>query len=157
MAAPKIEDYPYPAPLKTRTTHLTNPPTPLTATLHSFTDKLLLTLQTPFPGTLTHWLHVPLASATPLDPTASSTAYTNPDEGNELLPMAHLTATTVLGGTKEEEEVLGQTLAVMVASAVLTRRPGEERLLVLGLGLPRGFGGEGEEFEKVVGVCLDCL
>lgn len=77
-----------------------------------------------------------------------------------------MTATTVLGGTKREEEVLGQTLATTLASAVLHRSPTEERMLVLGLGLQdvvKGVDGEGETeedeewFQEVVGLCLEVL
>jgi proteasome assembly chaperone 3 len=65
----------------------------------------------------------------------------------------------VLGGTKREEEVLGQTLAAMLGSAILVKRPLEERMLVLGVGL-LGLAGEGdgnEWFEEVVGLCLKVL
>lgn len=156
MAVPKIEETPYPVSTRTSTTLIAS--TPITAALHPFTDKLLLLLHPTSTGKLTHWLHVPLASPTPQDPTTAGSSITNPDEGNELLPLSHLTATTVLGGTKSEEEVLGQTLAVMVGSAILTKRPAEERLLVIGLGLPQGFaGGQREGFEGLVGVCLDCI
>jgi proteasome assembly chaperone 3 len=68
----------------------------------------------------------------------------------------------VLGGTKREEEVVGQTLAVTLASAILHKRPQEERLLVLGLGL-QGLHDDKDEdekrdwFEEVVGLCLEVL
>ncbi len=65
----------------------------------------------------------------------------------------------MLGGTKREEEALGQTLAAMLGSAILVKRPQEERMLVLGFGL-QGLGedGEGNEwFEEVVGLCLKVL
>jgi proteasome assembly chaperone 3 len=62
----------------------------------------------------------------------------------------------VLGGTKREEEVLGQTLATMLGSAVLMKRPAEERMLVLGVGL-QGLRGGSEVFEEMVGLCLRVL
>lgn len=71
-----------------------------------------------------------------------------------LLPRTDLTATTLLGGTKREEEVMGQTLATVLASAVLAKRPREERVLVLGLGM-EGLGEAG--FGELVGLVLDCL
>ena len=76
-----------------------------------------------------------------------------------LLPRSDLTATTVLGGTKREDEVLGQTLATTVASALLMKRPSEERMLVLGLGL-QGLSANGmasDAFEEVVGLVLGVL
>ena len=71
--------------------------------------------------------------------------------------MTHLTATTVLGGTKRDEEVVGQTLATTVGSAILIKRPQEERMLVLGLGL-NGMAEMGRtEFDAVVGLVFECL
>jgi proteasome assembly chaperone 3 len=52
-----------------------------------------------------------------------------------LLPLAHLTPTTLLGGTVPERETLGQLYAAQIASAVAKRNPEERRMLVLGLGL----------------------
>lgn len=71
-----------------------------------------------------------------------------------LLPRTDLTATTLLGGTKREEEVVGQTLATVIASAILAKQPREERALVLGLGV-EGLSGPG--FGEVVGLVLDCI
>lgn len=62
----------------------------------------------------------------------------------------------MLGGTKHEYEMLGQTIATTVASAVVMKRPGEQRMVVFGLGLEKGSMGR-EEFEGIVGLCLDCL
>lgn len=71
--------------------------------------------------------------------------------------MPHLTATTVLGGTKRDEEVVGQTLATTIASAVLMKRPAEERMLVIGIGI-KGLGGFGrEQFNEIVGLVLEVL
>lgn len=78
---------------------------------------------------------------------------------HSLLPMSHLTATTVLGGTKPEDEVVGQTLATTIASAVLMKSPGEERLLVFGLGIENAaerLTGR-SEFDEVVGLVLEVL
>ena len=71
--------------------------------------------------------------------------------------MTHLTATTVLGGTKRDDEVVGQTLATTVGSAILMKRPQEERMLVLGMGLS-GMAEMGRaEFDAVVGLVFECL
>ncbi|KAH9842298.1 Proteasome assembly chaperone 3 [Teratosphaeria destructans] len=145
---------PFPAPSKSSTGLVNTHPT--TCTLLSFTDKLLLTI-TQSSRNLSHWVHVPLATS----PTDSSHITSGNDE-NALLPRSDLTATTVLGGTKEGEDLVGQTLATIVGSAILTKRPGEERLLVLALGLEME-GGEGRVsmgrsgFEELVGLVLECL
>lgn len=76
---------------------------------------------------------------------------------SDLLPRSDLTATTVLGGTKRDDEVVGQTLATTIASAVLMKRPREERLLVLGLGLQSAESIRRKGYEDIVGLVLDCL
>lgn len=93
-----------------------------------------------------------------MDPTFVSTTLSG-DTDTSLLPRSDLTATTVLGGTKREEEVIGQTLATTIASAILMKRPSEERMLVLGMGL-QGLSEDGmgkEAFEEVVGLILAVL
>ena len=99
--------------------------------------------------------HVPLAttSTDPMNPGM----FHNHDTHNELLPMTHLTATTVLGGTRGDDEVGGQTLATTVGSALLMKRPQEERMLVLGLGINRTGEMGKSEFDAVVGLILECL
>lgn len=51
--------------------------------------------------------------------------------------MAHLTATTVLGGTIPERETTGQLIATQVASIVASKTRQTGRLLVFGLGLEK--------------------
>jgi proteasome assembly chaperone 3 len=70
--------------------------------------------------------------------------------------MHHLTATTILGGTLPELGVLGQTIATQIASAVLTRDPGEKRMVVVGMGLDKSMSGR-EEFSELVGLVLGIL
>lgn len=157
---------PYPLQTRTATALINNIRT--TATLHPFTDKILLTLTQN--GLLNHWLHVPLLGASPLSDPSTYMTPSNPDADlasdnpdASLLPFPHLTATTVLGGTRDEDAVLGQTLAVTVASAVVVKRGDEGRMVVLGLGLEKveggvgDAGGERERFEGLVGLCLEVL
>lgn len=70
--------------------------------------------------------------------------------------MHHLTATTVLGGGMQEVDVLGQTLATQIASAVKTSNSREMRTVVLGSGLDKSMSGR-EEFSEVVGLVLEVL
>lgn len=93
-----------------------------------------------------------------MDPGIISTT-TSADADTSLLPRADLTATTVLGGTKREDEVVGQTLATTIASAILMKRPREERMLVLGFGL-QGLSEDEmgmDGFEEIVGLVLGVL
>ncbi|KAF2478867.1 hypothetical protein BDY17DRAFT_328378 [Neohortaea acidophila] len=154
MATATIQPTPFPAASKSASGVVNNTLTTVTST--SFSDKILLTVTSPASSNkLAHWVHVPLApSANTMDPSFLSTSASgNPD--TSLLPRTNLTATTVLGGTKREEEVIGQTLATTIATAILMKRPTEERMLVLASGLQGVLEKEG--FEQVVGLMLRVL
>ena len=150
-AAYQVQPAAFPAQTKTSSAPINGTLTSVTST--SFADKLLLTItfssSSGRPGTLAHWVHVPLAtsSSTLQDPSVAARS-----GGGDLLPRTDLTATTVLGGTKREDEAVGQTLATMLASQILVKRPGEERMLVLGLG-PVGTMGA-SALGDLVGLCL---
>ena len=142
---------PFPAPTKSTSAVINN--TLTTATRIAFSDKLFISISGPG-GKVPTWVHVPLASTNSTDP--SNPAFTSASD-TSLLPRTDLTATTVLGGTKRDEEIVAQTLATTIASAVLMKRPGEERLLVLGVGV-EGLGEMGRDgFEEVVGLVLGVL
>lgn len=51
--------------------------------------------------------------------------------------MAHLTATTILGGTMPERDTLCQLYATQIASTIATKNPEEKRLVVVGFGLEK--------------------
>lgn len=111
-------------------------------------------------------MHVPLESG---DPGLSSRTRRrqNPIEdededlepGADLLPLPHLTATTILGvGAPERDVTLGQLLGTQVGTALTVRNPNESRLLVLGIGLKKSSGDmPREEFIALVGLCVGCL
>jgi proteasome assembly chaperone 3 len=157
MATPEVQQTPFPSPSKTSSGLIASIPTTVTST--SFSDKILLTITQETgasAGKLAHWVHVPLATNS-TDPMNPGMFHNGHDADNELLPMTHLTATTVLGGTKREDEVVGQTLATTIGSAILMKRPSEERMLVLGMGVG-GMAAMGrEEFDAVVGLVFECL
>lgn len=100
----------------------------------------------------------------PLDISATDASITlnvYPDEDDDrpqldLLPMHHLTATTILGGTQSEIDVLGQTLATQIASAIKTCNSSELRTVVVGSGLDKSMTGR-EEFSELVGLVLGVL
>jgi proteasome assembly chaperone 3 len=141
----------FPAPSKTVSSTIASVPTQITAL--NFSDKLVLTISQS--GRLNHWLHIPLAGGRLLE-----SGFLNPsaetDVDASLLPFAHLTATTVLGGTRGEFDILGQTLATTLATAMLMRNPEEQRMLVVGLGLEKADQGR-EAFDELIGACLECL
>lgn len=149
---PQVDAYPspFPAPSKSSSGLIDDTLTEVSST--SFSDKILITISQA--GKLAHWVHVPLstASAEPM----SSGPVSSYNSENNLLPMSHLTATTVLGGTKRDDEVIGQTLATTIASAILMKRPHEERLLVLGVGLHNDMVGR-VQFDQITGLILEVL
>ncbi|KAJ4402389.1 hypothetical protein N0V91_007254 [Didymella pomorum] len=149
-----ITPSPFPARSKTASSRINGKET--TATSMSFSDKILITVTQE--GRLAHWVHVPLdISAT--DTGATSQSYLDRDDedpNSDLLPMHHLTATNILGGTIPELEVLGQTLATQVASAIKTQKDRESRMVVLGMGLDKSVSGR-QEFSELMGLVLEVL
>ncbi|GAM83754.1 hypothetical protein ANO11243_017440 [Dothideomycetidae sp. 11243] len=122
----------------------------------SFSDKICITLSQA--GRINHWVHVPLARPAPSDLLSlhQPPAYSEDGPDSSLLPFNRLTATTVLGGTKPEYDLAGQTLATTIASAILMKNGEEQRTLVMGLGLAKAEIGR-EAFDGLVGLCLDVL
>lgn len=115
-------------------------------------------------------VHVPLESADPTltnrrtAPQSSVISYDEDERepGLELLPLPHLTATTILGAGSPERDTFGQLLATQIASAIAVRHPDEKRLLVLGMGLNKSFVGlenadEISAFQDLVGLCVGVL
>lgn len=78
------------------------------------------------------------------------------DPVSDLLPLHHLTGTTILGGTIPELEILGQTLATQIASAIKTRDERETRMVVLGMGLDKTMA-QRDEFSELIGLVLEVI
>ncbi|KAF2128813.1 hypothetical protein P153DRAFT_386016 [Dothidotthia symphoricarpi CBS 119687] len=126
------------------------------ATTVNFTDKLLVTVTQQ--GKLAHWVHVPLDIAG-TDASMPSNPYFDRDDEDptsDLLPMHHLTATTILGGTMANLDVLGQTLATQIASIIKTRDERDTRMLVVGMGLEKSMSGR-EQFSELIGLVMEVL
>ena len=153
--APKLDvrPHPYPAPAKSASDQVHGDH--INVTRLSFSDKILISI-TGREGKLAHWVHVPLTGVGAMDPALASPAVSG-DSDSSLLPRVDLTATTVLGGTDRPAEVLVQTLATTVASAILHKRPTETRLLVLGSGITdiEQLGRDG--LEQIIALVLSCL
>ncbi|OAL01693.1 hypothetical protein IQ06DRAFT_272470 [Phaeosphaeriaceae sp. SRC1lsM3a] len=144
----------YPARTKTSSASIKGHQT--TATALSFADKILITVTQD--GRLAHWVHVPLDIAA-TDASMASYPYhdrEDDDPVSDLLPMHHLTATTILGGTIPELEILGQTLATQIASAIKTRDERETRTVVLGMGLDKTMA-QRDEFSELIGLVLEVI
>ena len=79
-------------------------------------------------------------------------------------PTSQLTATTILGGTIPEQQVVGQLYATQIANAVQTRNPEEKRMVVVGFGLGKDMfmaaadtDEAREAFFNVIELALSCL
>ncbi|KAF4536088.1 Proteasome assembly chaperone 3 protein [Lasiodiplodia theobromae] len=123
-----------------------------------FADKIMVTITQG--GRLAHWVHVPLDNPTAdaFSNAAPPTSFEDDEPGpnNDLLPMAHLTATTVLGGTIPERDTAGQLVAAQVASTIATKDSEEKRLVVVGMGLEKKDMSR-EAFVDLVGLVMGCL
>lgn len=130
---------------------------PLSIQLHdeiSFSIAFLLTVPSHAK------VHVPLDNPTAdaFSNAAPPTSFEDDEPGpnNDLLPMAHLTATTVLGGTIPERDTAGQLVAAQVASTIATKDSEEKRLVVVGMGLEKKDMSR-EAFVDLVGLVMGCL
>ncbi|KAK6833750.1 hypothetical protein PG990_001415 [Apiospora arundinis] len=98
------------------------------AMVMNFSDKIMVTLSQE--GRLSQWIQVPLLAPSPA---AAEMSLPNPS----LLPLAHLTPRTLLGGGGEERESSGQLYAAQIASHIARKNPEEGRTLLVGLGLQK--------------------
>lgn len=98
-------------------------------------------------------IHVPLDSPNP-----NFADQYIPSSNNEdaLLPMAHLSPKTLLGGSTSERETVGQLYATQIASAIVTRNPDEKRTVLVGLGLSKSRA-KREVFYDTVDLVVKCL
>lgn len=75
---------------------------------------------------------------------------------DDLLPLPHLTPTTLLGGTVPERDHTGQLVAVQIASAIASRDKEETRMMMVGLGL-REKELDQESFMELLVLVAGCL
>lgn len=102
-------------------------------------------------------IHVPLQSSDPnLADRQYSSVDNNDDDDAQLLPMAHLTATTILGGRARDADTIGELYATQIASAITVKNPEEKRLLVLGVGMVK-VETDGQSFMEVLELVLRCV
>jgi proteasome assembly chaperone 3 len=78
------------------------------------------------------------------------------EEEDGMLPLPHLTPTTLLGGTVPERDATGQLLAVQLASIITARNKDENRMVMLGLGL-KDAELERQSFLELVELVGTCL
>ncbi|KAJ6088378.1 hypothetical protein N7486_009639 [Penicillium sp. IBT 16267x] len=117
----------------------------------SFSDKIVVTISQE--GRLAHWLHVPLGNPNP-GTDGMHTFSESADDG--LLPLSGLTATSLLGGHAPGQDTVGQLLARQIGTAIATKSPAEQRLLVVGLGLGP-MGSDRDSFFAIIDLVLQCI
>ncbi|MCJ1299930.1 hypothetical protein MMC08_002724 [Hypocenomyce scalaris] len=116
-----------------------------------FADKIMVTITQE--GRLAQWIHVPLDSA---NPNHSEQYLPASSEEGDLLPIAHLTPKTLLGGSTPERETMGQLYATQIASVIASKNPGESRTVLVGLGLSKVEASR-EAFFDIVELVFKCL
>ncbi|KAJ5563982.1 hypothetical protein N7513_000224 [Penicillium frequentans] len=117
----------------------------------NFSDKIIVTISQE--GRLAHWLHVPLGNPNP-GTDGMHTFSEGADDG--LLPLSALTATSLLGGHAPGQNTIGQLLARQIGTAIATKSPAEQRLLVVGLGLGK-TGSDRDSFFAIIDLVLQCI
>lgn len=139
----QIREEAYPAPSKQTNGLIDGIDTE--AMVMNFADKIMVTLSQE--GRLSQWVYsgslpslrsqlnmrqiqIPLLAPSPA---AAEMSLPNPS----LLPLAHLTPRTLLGGGGEERESSGQLYAAQIASHIARKNPEEGRTLLVGLGLQK--------------------
>lgn len=70
--------------------------------------------------------------------------------------MTHLTPKTLLGGSNEERETVGQLYAAQIATIIATKKPEEMRSVIVGLGLS-DFEASREAFYDTVDLVRKCI
>lgn len=75
-------------------------------------------------------MNVPLSTASP-----TTFETTLPSFSKDMLPPAHLSPKTLLGGGGEQRESLGHLCALQIATMITTQNPEEKRTVMVGLGL----------------------
>ena len=98
-------------------------------------------------------IHVPLDSS---DPNFADQYMPSGSDEDALLPMAHLSPKTLLGGSTSERETVGRLYATQIASAIVARNPEEKRTVLVGLGLSK-FEARREVFYDTVDLLTRCL
>ncbi|MCJ1363242.1 hypothetical protein MMC16_002349 [Acarospora aff. strigata] len=96
----------------------------------SFSDKVMVTIVQG--GRLAQWIHVPLDSN---NPNQADQALSADSVEDGLLPLPYLTPITLLGGADPDREMLGRLYGTQIASAIATKNPADNRVVVVGLGL----------------------
>ena len=77
-------------------------------------------------------------------------------DGDELLPLTHLTPRTLLGGSNAERENIGRLYAAQIASAIATKNPDESRTVLIGFGLSKVTASR-ETFFDLLDLVTQCL
>lgn len=98
-------------------------------------------------------MHVPLDSDHPH--LADHALFAATDEEG-LLPRAHLTPKTLIGGSTSQRDTLGQLYATRIASIIITKNPKEHRTVLVGLGLSN-FKAKRDIFFDIIDLVMVCL
>ncbi|KAL8782550.1 MAG: hypothetical protein Q9213_005275 [Squamulea squamosa] len=144
-----IPTTPYPATTRQATGYIDGTLTDVMCT--SFSDRIMVTITQK--GRLAQWIHVPLDVS---NPSATDQYLPSASADDSLLPMTHLTPKTLLGGSTQERETLGQLYAAQIASLIASKNPEEKRTVMVGLGLSKVEASR-EDFYDTLDLVRKCL
>ncbi|KAJ2904840.1 hypothetical protein MKZ38_007032 [Zalerion maritima] len=130
METPYTLDDPFPVRNKQAASTINGIPTD--ASCMHFSDKILVTISQD--GALSQWIQVPLSA--PSSAQLEGQMLTAGTRG--MLPMAHLTPSTMLGSRGTDRETLGHGIATQLASRLTMMNSEDRRTVVVGLGLKPG-------------------
>ncbi|KAG6054340.1 hypothetical protein E4U17_003880 [Claviceps sp. LM77 group G4] len=136
----EVRDDEFPAPSRQASGIVNGIETQVTSL--GFSDKIVITISQE--GRLAQWIQVPLIS-----PPDGLVELPLPSTGQGVLPLTHLTATTLLGSGGDDRETLGHLYAGQIASHVSLVAPDDRRTLILGLGLSNSKAERTEFFDLI--------
>lgn len=98
-------------------------------------------------------IHIPLDSE---NPNRADRHLPADSEDDGLLPLPYLNPITLLGGATPDREIMGRLYGTQIASAIATRNPGDNRVVVIGLGLGK-IEADRESFFDIMELVLKCI
>lgn len=98
-------------------------------------------------------IHIPLDSE---NPNRADQHLPADSEEDGLLPLPYLSPITLLGGADPEREMMGRLYGTQIASAIATKNPGDNRVVVVGLGLGK-IEADRDTFFDIMELVLRCI
>ena len=98
-------------------------------------------------------VHIPLGSE---NPNQAEQHLPAGSEEDGLLPLSYLSPVILLGGADPDREMMGRLYGIQIASAIATKNPTDDRVVVVGLGLGK-IGADRATFLDLIDLVLRCI